>query len=260
MTALVTGCTGLLGSEVMAEFGRRGIKAAGLLRAELDITDGLAVRSALAALRPDAVIHCAACTAVDAAERDPAACMAVNVQGTANIAAACAEVGAKLIYPSTDYVFDGSGSRPWKPGDAPGPLNVYGESKYRGELAAAERTEKLFIVRTSWLFGKNGRNFADTMLGLARSGRSLRAVCDEIGRPTSASDLAVLLCGMAAGESYGIYHASGSGEFASWYDIAAEALRLAGLEDVPLSPITAEEYGAAARRPKNSRLDCSSAT
>ncbi len=260
MKIAVTGAAGMLGADVMAELMRRGHEAVGLLRADMDITDGAAAADALLAIDPDAVIHCAAYTAVDAAEKDPVSCMAANADGTKNIAYACRMADAKLIYVSTDYVFGGAGQLPRKTSDAAAPLNIYGASKLLGEYCAREATEKLFIVRTSWLYGKNGRNFVSAMLSLARQRASIRCVCDEIGRPTYTRDLARLLADMAQSESYGVYHASGAGDFVSFYDFAREIFRRSGIEYADISPVTAAEYGALAERPKNSRLDTSCLT
>jgi dTDP-4-dehydrorhamnose reductase len=260
MKIAVTGAAGMLGSDVMVELMRRGHEAVGLLRADMDITDGNATAEAMLALRPDAVVHCAAYTAVDAAENDPTPCIAVNAEGTKNLAYACRMVDTKLVYVSTDYVFGGVSELPHKTYDAAVPLNIYGTSKLLGEYYARETIERLFIVRTSWLYGKNGRNFVSAMFSLSRQNAPIRCVCDEIGRPTYARDLARLLADMAESERYGVYHASGAGDFVSFYDYAREIFRQSGVEYKNISPVTAAEYGAKAKRPKNSRLDTSSLT
>ncbi len=260
MKIAVTGAAGMLGTDVMAELIRRGHEAVGLLRADMDIADGDAAADAMLAIRPDAVIHCAAYTAVDAAEKDPTPCIAANAEGTKNIAYACRMAGAKLLYVSTDYVFGGVSELPHKPCDATAPHNIYGASKLLGECYARETTERLFIVRTSWLYGKNGRNFVSAMLSLSKRNTPIRCVCDETGRPTYTRDLARLLADMAESEKYGVYHASGTGDFISFYDFAREIFRQSGGEYGNISPVTAAEYGAAAKRPKNSRLDTSSLT
>lgn len=258
MRALVTGASGQLGRDAAEELRLRGCEVIALSHRELDITDRAAVQKLISASRPDAVIHCAAYTAVDAAESDVEKCFSVNASGTENIAAACQEAGAKLIYVSTDYVFDGSGETPWTPEAAPGPLNVYGGSKLAGERLAAAACGRLFIVRTSWLFGEHGSNFIKTILRLAESGKTLSVVSDQIGRPTYSKDLARLLCDMADSEKYGVYHACGSGDDASRFEIASEAVKIAGLTAAGLQAVTTAEYGAApAARPLNSRLDVS---
>lgn len=258
MRALVTGASGQLGRDAAEELRLRGSEVIALSHRELDITDKAAVQKLISASRPDAVIHCAAYTAVDAAESDAEKCFSVNASGTENIAAACQEAGAKLIYVSTDYVFDGSGETPWTPEAAPGPLNVYGGSKLAGERLAVAACGRLFIVRTSWLFGEHGSNFIKAILRLAESGKTLSVVSDQIGRPTYSKDLARLLCDMAESDKYGVYHACGSGDDVSRFEIASEAVKIAGLTAAGLKAVTTAEYGAApAARPLNSRLDVS---
>lgn len=223
----------------------------------LDITDSDTVKAALASLQPDVVIHCAAWTAVDAAEEpeNHDKVWRINAEGTRNIAAACKNIDCKLIYISTDYVFDGTGTEPWDPDcKAYAPLNFYGESKLAGELAVTETLEKFFIVRIAWVFGKNGRNFVKTMLRLGKTHPVLRVVNDQIGTPTYTHDLARLLVDMAQTERYGYYHATNEGGFISWYDFACAIMQSAGLT-AKVIPVTTEEYGMSlARRPFNSRL------
>ena len=224
----------------------------------LDITNAAAVQEVLKRVHPDAVIHCAAWTAVDAAEEpaNQAKVHAVNAEGTAHIAQACAQTGCKLMYLSTDYVFDGQGDTPWQPDCKDyAPLNVYGQSKLEGELAVARAVERFFIVRIAWVFGQNGNNFVKTMLKLAQTHDTLRVVCDQIGTPTYTPDLARLLVDMIQTDKYGYYHATNEGGYISWYDFACEIFRQAG-RPVKVLPVTTAEYGLSkAKRPFNSRLD-----
>lgn len=258
MKIIVTGAKGQLGNDVVSELKKRGHSAVGIDIEELDITDKNAVESFVCKENPEAVIHCAAWTAVDAAEepenRDKV--YAVNYEGTKNIAESCKKIGCKMIHISTDYVFDGTGSTPWKP-DCRGfkPLGVYGDSKLKGELAVSESLEKYFIVRISWAFGLHGNNFVKTMLNIGKKYASLRVVNNQIGTPTYTRDLAVLLADMAESEKYGFYHASNEGGYISWYDFACEIFKQAGYK-TEVIPVTDEEYGLSkAARPKNSRLD-----
>ena len=224
----------------------------------MDITNAAQVREVISAVHPDAVIHCAAWTAVDAAEDadKQAKVQAINVQGTANIAAVCKELDCKMMYISTDYVFNGQGETPWDP-DCKDyqPLNVYGQSKLGGELAVSGALEKYFIVRIAWVFGLNGSNFIKTMLKLSETHDTLRVVCDQIGTPTYTYDLARLLVDMIESEKYGYYHATNEGGYISWYDFACEIFRQAG-RATKVQPVTTAEYGVSkAARPFNSRLD-----
>ena len=253
MKVFVTGATGQLGHDVCRELERRGVEYRGVGSRELDITDAAAVEAALGEYAPDGVIHCAAWTKVDAAEDERAACWRVNAAGTAHIAAACAALGAKMLYISTDYVFPGTGAAPWKTDDGTGPLSVYGKSKLAGELAVETLLEKYFIVRISWVFGKNGNNFVKTMLRLSETKTELGVVADQIGSPTYTADLAPLLCDMIGTEKYGIYHASNEGE-CSWAELAEEIFRRAG-KNVRVNRLATEQYPARAPRPRNSRLD-----
>ena len=266
MKVFVTGVSGQLGHDVMQELASRDIEAVGSDIApaqggtyvSLDITDGAAVREALRAQRPDAVIHCAAWTAVDAAEDEDKRelVQAVNAEGTRHIAQACRELGCKLMYISTDYVFDGQGETPWQPDCTDyAPLNVYGRTKLEGEQAVCELLERYFIVRIAWVFGLNGQNFVHTMLRLGQTHDTLRVVRDQIGTPTYTPDLARLLVDMIQTERYGRYHATNEGGYISWYDFAREIFRQAGM-NVNVLPVTTAEYGVSkARRPFNSRLD-----
>ncbi|MBO7664408.1 dTDP-4-dehydrorhamnose reductase [Candidatus Saccharibacteria bacterium] len=268
MKVLVTGTSGQLGHDVMLELKSRGIDALGTDRkgednpefktAVLDITDKDNVEKLLNDYRPDAVIHCAAWTNVDGAE-DPAnqpAVKKVNVEGTENLAKVCKEIGAKMIYISTDYVFNGQGNKPWQPDNKNyAPLNVYGQSKLDGELAVANTLDTYFIVRIAWVFGKNGKNFVKTMLGVGKNHTEVRVVNDQIGTPTYTPDLARLLVDMILSDKYGYYHATNEGGFISWADFTKEIFKQAGI-DSKVIPVTTAEYGASvAARPFNSRLD-----
>lgn len=224
----------------------------------LDITDTEAVRESLLLARPDAVIHCAAWTAVDAAEdqENQNKVRSINAGGTRHIAQVCRELGCKLMYISTDYVFDGQGESPWQPDcEDYAPLNVYGQTKLEGELAVRELVEKFFIVRIAWVFGLSGNNFIKTMLRLGQTHPTLRVVNDQVGTPTYTLDLARLLVDMIETNKYGTYHATNEGGYISWYDFACEIFRQAGLS-VKVQPVTTAEYGLSkAARPFNSRLD-----
>ena len=253
MIILVTGAKGQLGADVVKELSDREIDHNGVDMADFDITDREAVFEALRNYRPDAVIHCAAYTAVDKAEDEPELCRLINEEGTRNIALACKEINAKMIYVSTEYVFAGEGEAFHKPNDPAEPVSVYGASKLAGEKAVLEILDKAFIVRISGAFGANGNNFVKTMLRLGKERDEINVVCDQIGSPTYTADLAPLLCDMAATERYGIYHATNEG-ICSWAEFAREIFRQAGL-NVRVNPIPAREYPAKARRPYNSRLD-----
>ena len=250
MKILVTGESGQLGHDVCRELRRRGIEHRGLSSKELDIRDGAAVQRMLEEYRPDAVIHCAAYT--HRAEEEPEQCFAVNALGTRNIALACGAVGAKLLYISTDYVFPGTGERPYEPEDETGPLSVYGKSKLEGEKAVKELLDRFFIVRISWAFGVNGGNFIRTMLRLSETVDTVRVVADQVGSPTYTADLAPLLCDMIQTEQYGTYHAANEG-FCSWAELAETVFAYAG-KGTKVQRVTTEEYGAKAPRPRNSRL------
>jgi len=251
MRVFVTGASGQLGREVCRILAERGRDCRGVSSRELDITEADSVRAALLTYAPDAVIHCAAYTAVDKAESEAALCRRVNAEGTANIAAACAELGCKMLYVSTDYVFSGEGDTPWEVSDRPAPLSVYGQTKLAGEEAVRAAVARHFIVRTSWVFGEGG-NFVKTMLRLSESREEVAVVADQIGSPTYAADLAGLLCDMVETERSGTYHAANEG-FCSWADFAAAIFRMAG-RDTRVRPISTAEYPTAAQRPLNSRL------
>ena len=253
MKVVVTGVRGQLGHDVVNELEKRGHTAVGTDVEEMDITDAGKVREVLTSERPDAVIHCAAYTAVDAAEDNVELCRRINAQGTENIAKVCGDLDCRMLYLSTDYVFNGEGERPWEPDDEREPLNVYGQTKYEGELAVETYVEKFFIVRIAWVFGVNGKNFIKTMLRLGKDHDELTVVADQIGSPTYTWDLSRLLVDMIESDRYGRYHATNEG-LCSWYEFAVEIFRQAGM-DVHVRPVTSEEYPAKAKRPHNSRMD-----
>ena len=252
MKILVTGVKGQLGYDVVNELKRRGIESVGVDIDEMDITDAASVDRVIRETAPDAVIHCAAYTAVDAAEDNEELCRKVNAAGPRNIARVCKELDIKMVQISTDYVFDGQGERPWEPDDSCRPKSVYGQTKYEGELAVTELMEKFFIVRIAWVFGINGKNFVKIMLNLAKNHDTLRVVNDQFGSPTYTYDLARLLVDMVQTEKYGIYHATNEG-ICSWYEFACAIFEEAGVK-VNVVPVTTEEYGAKANRPSNSRM------
>lgn len=276
MKFFVTGVNGQLGHDVMNELAKRGYEGVGsdiqpaysgvadgsavtsMPYVQLDITDKQAVEKIITEVNPDAVIHCAAWTAVDMAEDDDKVeeVRAVNAGGTQNIADACKEIGCKMLYLSTDYVFDGQGTEPWQP-DCKDykPLNVYAQTKLEGELAVSSTLEKYFIVRIAWVFGLNGKNFIKTMINVGKTHDEVRVVNDQIGTPTYTYDLARLLVDMCETEKYGYYHATNEGGYISWYDFCVEFYRQYGLK-TKVTPVTTEEYGLSkATRPFNSRLD-----
>ena len=252
MKIVVTGANGQLGYDVCKVLSTRNIEYKGVDIADFDITDKMAVQQYMETYRPNAVIHCSAWTAVDKAEDEPQKVEMVNVQGTRNIAEACKAIGAKMLYISTDYVFPGIGEHFYEPQDPTGPLSVYGKTKLDGELAVRELLEHFFIVRISWVFGKNGNNFVKTMLRLAETREEVSVVCDQIGSPTYTADLAPLLCDMIATDSYGIYHATNEG-VCSWAEFAEEIFKVAG-KQIRVVPIATEQYPAKTIRPKNSRM------
>lgn len=254
MKVLVTGVNGQLGYDVINELIRRDIEAVGVDVQEMDITDSIMVRKVMEEISPDAVIHCAAWTAVDAAEDEVEKCTLVNAKGTENIAKVCKDLSCKMMYISTDYIFDGQGTRPWEPDDpVTEPLNVYGLTKYMGEQAIRACLDEYFIVRIAWVFGKNGHNFIKTMLNLSKKFKKLTVVNDQYGTPTYTYDLARLLVDMILTEKYGNYHVTNEGGFITWYDFACEIFRQAGIE-MEVAPVTSAEYAAKAKRPENSRL------
>ena len=253
MKVLVTGAKGQLGTDLMNELAKRGIEGIGVDVQEMDITDAEACRRVIKNSGADAVIHCAAYTAVDAAEDNVDLCRRINGEGTRNVAQACKEADVKLMYISTDYVFDGQGTRPWEPDDERHPLNVYGQTKYEGELAVGELSDKYFIVRIAWVFGVAGKNFIKTMLRLGKERGAVSVVDDQIGSPTYTYDLARLLVDMIQTDKYGRYHATNEG-LCSWYEFAKEIFRQAGM-DVPVTPVSSDAFPAKATRPSNSRLN-----
>ncbi|MDO4466266.1 MAG: dTDP-4-dehydrorhamnose reductase [Bacillota bacterium] len=276
MKVLVTGVAGQLGHDVMNELAKRGYEGIGsdildryagmhdgsavetMPYISMDITDKESVNKVIKEVNPDAVVHCAAWTAVDLAEDDDKVerVRKINAEGTKNIAEVCKEIDAKMVYISTDYVFDGQGETPWLP-DCKDykPLNVYGQTKLEGELAVSSLLEKYFIVRIAWVFGVNGKNFIKTMLNVGQKYDTVRVVNDQIGTPTYTLDLAVLLVDMIETEKYGYYHATNEGGYISWYDFTVEIFKQAGLK-TKVVPVTTEEYGLSkAARPFNSRLD-----
>lgn len=266
MRILVTGVTGQLGNELIKFLSARGHTVTGTARdtsalsalpgvsyAVLDLADTGRIRTVFTKAHPEAVIHCAAYTAVDNAEEEPALCYLINRDATGVIAKLCGESDIPLLYPSTDYVFDGSGARPFRPEDTPAPLNVYGASKYAGELAAARFAPKHFIVRISWTYAKQGTNFVNTMLSLAETRDTVRVVTDQIGSPTYIPDLAPLFADMLESGRYGTYHAANRG-FCSRYEFTREIFRLAKLP-VTVLPIESAAFPAKASRPKNCRMD-----
>ena len=285
MKVFVTGVAGQLGHDVMNELAGRGYEgigsdikevysglcdgtaAEGMPYMQMDITDADSVGNVLRLVNPDVVIHCAAWTAVDLAEDEDEqeTVQMVNAIGTRNIAEVCRELGCKMVYLSTDYVFDGTGTEPWKPDCRNySPLNVYGKTKLEGELAVSELLDRYFIVRIAWVFGKNGKNFIRTMLNLGKTHDRLTVVKDQIGTPTYTYDLARLLVDMIETEKYGYYHATNEGGYISWYDFATEIFRQAAelghpeydKDHLTVVPVTTEEYGLSkAARPFNSRLD-----
>ncbi len=285
MKVLVTGVAGQLGHDVMNELAKRGYEGTGsdlapsyngisdgtavtvMPYVSMDITDEDQVEQVISGINPDAVVHCAAWTAVDMAEDDDKVekVRLVNAGGTENIARVCKKLGCKMVYLSTDYVFDGQGSEPWKPDcKAYQPLNVYGQTKLEGELAVANTLEKYFIVRIAWVFGVNGKNFIKTMLNVGKTHDCLNVVMDQIGTPTYTYDLARLLVDMIETKKYGYYHATNEGGYISWYEFTKEIFRQAVAlghseyreERLTVNPVTTEEYGLSkAKRPYNSRLD-----
>lgn len=253
MRFLVTGVKGQLGHDVMEELALRGHEGIGVDVEEMDITDAQTVDRVIRQAQADGVIHCAAYTAVDAAEDEPEVCMKVNAQGTENIARVCQELDLPMMYISTDYVFDGEGERPWEPQDPCDPLNVYGKSKYLGEVAVQKYLEKYYIVRIAWVFGTNGKNFIKAMLNKAKTTDKVTVVNDQVGSPTYTRDLAVLVVDMMETDRYGIYHATNEG-ICTWYEFACEIFAQAGIA-MEVAPISADEYPAKAKRPHNSRMD-----
>ena len=258
MKVLVTGCKGQLGYDVVKKLTARGDTPIAVDIEEMDITHAAAVDKFITESKAEAVIHCAAYTAVDNAEDNVDLCRKINRDGTQNIANVCKKLGIKMIYISTDYVFDGDGENFWEPDEERNPLNIYGLTKYEGELAVENTLEKYYIVRISWVFGLNGKNFVKTMLNLGRTHDKLTVVCDQIGSPTYTADLAVLLADMVHSDKYGRYHATNEG-ICSWYDFTCEIMRQAAeyddaFKNVEVTPVSSDAYPAKAKRPSNSRM------
>ena len=263
MKVLVTGVKGQFGFDVVKELKKRGYDAVGVDINEMDITDAEKVTEVITDVNPDVVVHCAAWTAVDAAEDEEniPKVRAINVSGTQNIADVCKNINCKMIYISTDYVFNGLGTEPWQADCRDyDPLCVYGQTKLEGELAVSQTLDKYFIVRIAWVFGKNGNNFIKTMLNVGKKFDTVRVVNDQIGTPTYTYDLARLLVDMAETDKYGYYHVTNEGGYISWYDFTCEIFKQVGY-DTEVVPVTTEEYGLSkAARPFNSRLDKSKLT
>lgn len=267
MKVLVTGVKGQLGYDVVNELEKQNIEAVGVDIEEMDITDSASVNKVIKEVNPDAVIHCAAWTAVDAAEDEDKKekVKLVNVDGTQNIANVCKELDIKMMYISTDYVFNGEGTEPWQPDCKDyAPQNVYGQTKLDGELAVANTLDKYFIVRIAWVFGKNGNNFIKTMLKVGKNHDQLKVVSDQIGTPTYTFDLAKLLVSMIVTDKYGYYHTTNEGGYISWWDFTKEIFKQAtemgydrySEKNITVTPVTTAEYGVSkAKRPFNSRLD-----
>ena len=262
MRVLVTGAKGQLGSDLLCELSKRNIESVGIDIDDLDITDAAATKRVIEKInndaKIDAIIHCAAYTAVDAAEDNEALVTKINAEGTKNIAEVAKTLDVAMMYISTDYVFDGEGERPWEPDDKRAPLNVYGMAKYNGELYVEELLKKYFIVRISWVFGLHGNNFIKTMLRLGKERGAVSVVNDQIGSPTYTPDLSRLLVDMIVSDKYGRYHATNEG-LCSWYDFAVEIFKQAKL-DVAVTPVSSDAFPVKAKRPHNSRMDKSKLT
>ncbi|RKW36634.1 MAG: dTDP-4-dehydrorhamnose reductase [Lachnospiraceae bacterium] len=262
MRVLVTGAKGQLGSDLLCELSKRNIESVGIDIEDLDITDAAATKKLIEDInnktKLDAIIHCAAYTAVDAAEDNEALVTKINAEGTKNIAEVAKTLDVAMMYISTDYVFDGEGKRPWEPDDKRAPLNVYGMAKYKGELYVEELVKKYFIVRISWVFGLHGNNFIKTMLRLGKERGAVSVVNDQIGSPTYTPDLSRLLADMIVTDKYGRYHATNEG-LCSWYDFAVEIFKQANL-DVAVTPVSSDAFPVKAKRPHNSRMDKSKLT
>lgn len=252
MKLLVTGVKGQLGYDVVKEAEKRGVEAVGVDIDEMDITDAKQVHEVITKGGYDAVVHCAAWTAVDKAEDMVEVCRKVNKEGTENIAQVCEALDIPIMYFSTDYVFNGQGSEPWKEYDKRAPLNVYGQTKYEGELAV-EKLAKHFIIRIAWVFGKNGNNFIKTTLRLGKERGAVSVVNDQIGSPTYTYDLAKLVLDMIQSDKYGTYHATNEG-ICSWYEFACEIFKQAGM-NVQVTPVSSDEFPTKAKRPCNSRMN-----
>jgi dTDP-4-dehydrorhamnose reductase len=252
MRVLVTGYSGQLGYDVVKRLEELKIDTIGVTRSNFDLIDEKRVKDFIKDYKPDVVVHCAAYTNVDKAEDEKELCYIVNVLGTKYIAEVCKDIGAKMIYISTDYVFDGEGIVPFEVKDKPNPINYYGETKYKGELEVQKILSKFFIVRISWVFGSNGNNFVKTMLRIAKEKDEIYVVDDQIGSPTYTYDLAKILVDMINTDKYGIYHVTNEG-FCSWYEFAKEIFKIANIK-IKVNPINTEDYPTRAKRPQNSRL------
>jgi len=253
MKVYVTGVKGQLGYDVCRLLSQQGIENLGVDLCDVDITDEKAIKESIRNYHPDAVVHCAAYTAVDKAEQNAETAYRINVEGTRYIAEACREIDAKMMYFSTDYVFDGKGEKPWNEEDKPNPISVYGKTKWEGEEAVRKNLSRYYILRISWVFGRNGHNFIETMLKLAETHKELTVVDDQFGSPTFTEDLAPVICAMIKTEQYGTYHCTNDG-ICSWYEFAKAIFAKSGL-DVHVIPVTTAEYKASAARPLNSRMD-----
>ena len=249
---LVTGSNGQLGFDIMRELKKRNIKCIGTVRDSFDLTNYDDTEVYISNIKPDCIIHCAAYTNVNKAEEEKDLCYKVNVKGTENIAKVCKKIDSKMIYISTDYVFDGTKESPYEINDTPNPLSTYGKSKYEGELKVKENLNKYFIVRTSWVFGSHGNNFVKTMLKLGKERDSIDVVCDQVGSPTYTVDLARLLCDMALSNKYGVYHATNEG-FCSWAEFAEEIMKRANLK-CKINFVKSDEYKTKAVRPLDSKF------
>lgn len=252
MKVLVTGCEGQLGWDVLRRLEELAVESRGVDLRDFDLTDGPAVKAYVQEYAPDVIVHCAAYTAVDRAESEPAVCAAVNGDGTMNVVRAALSVGAKLVYISTDYVFSGRGDRPWEPDDPYDPQNVYGLSKVQGEIAVRSLMKRYFLLRISWLYGLHGKNFVRTMRRLGREKSEIRVVDDQIGSPTYSVDVARVICDLIGTEKFGIYHVANEG-YISWADFAEMIMAGSGI-DCRVIPVPSREYPTPARRPLNSRL------
>lgn len=252
MRVIVTGAGGQLGYDIIKQLNKNGEEAFAVDLPQVDITDEACVEAFFDSVRPDAVIHCAAYTNVDGAENDKELCSAINRNGSLNVARAAEKHGAKLVYISTDYVFDGKGTEPFETDSPKAPCNHYGLTKLEGENASIENCSRCFVVRISWVFGINGKNFVKTMLRLAKERDELTVVCDQIGSPTYTPDLSKLICEMIKTEKYGVYHATNE-NYCSWAEFASEIMRIAG-EKTKITPVQSSEYKTVAVRPLNSRM------
>lgn len=252
MRVLVTGANGQLGYDLIKRLKENNTESIGTDIDEIDIRNEAQIKDFITYYKPDVVVHCAAYTAVDKAEDERELCHNINVLGTRYVVEACKEIDAKMVYISTDYVFDGEGDKPFEVTDKPNPINYYGQTKYEGELEVQKLIDKYFIIRISWVFGSNGNNFVKTMLRLGKERDEISVVADQVGSPTYTYDLAKLLVEMVENDKYGVYHATNEG-YCSWYEFACEIFKQAGI-DVKVNPIKTEDYPTRAKRPKNSKL------